>query len=181
MNKTRLALIGGGRIGKIHLKAMSEVSEAELVAIVDTNTEIDQLAKHFSVPFFQSSDKMLQTVTPDGVIVCTPTDIHFSPVASALKSGAHVLVEKPITQSVEEARKIISLSEQTSREVLVGHHRRHYGILQKTRQLIHDGLLGQLVAVQGMWTTRKADAYYELEGRKKRSSGPVLILSLIHI
>ena len=179
MNKTRLALIGGGRIGNIHLKAMSEVSEAELVAIVDTNTEIEQLAKHFSVPFFQSSDKMLQTVTPDGVIVCTPTDIHFSPVASALKSGAHVLVEKPIAQSVEEARKIISLSEQTSREVLVGHHRRHYGILQKTRQLIYDGLLGQLVAVQGMWTTRKADAYYELEGRKKRSSGPVLI-NLIH-
>ena len=179
MNKTRLALIGAGRIGKIHLKAMSEVSEVELVAIVDTNTELKQLSKHFSVPFFQSSDEMIRAVTPDGVIVGTPTEIHFGPVASALKSGVHVLVEKPIAQSVEEAQKIISLSEQTSREVLVGHHRRYYGILQKTRQLIHDGALGQLVAVQGIWTTRKADAYYEPEGRKKRSSGPVLI-NLIH-
>lgn len=179
MNKTRLALIGAGRAGKRHLKAMREVAEAELVAIVDTETELQQLAQQWSVPFFQSSEKMLQAVAPEGVIVCTPTDIHLDPVVSALESGAHVLVEKPITLSLEEARKIISTSKQTLREVLVGHHRRHYGILQKTRQLIEDGALGQLVAVQGMWTTRKADAYYEPEWRKIRSSGPVLI-NLIH-
>ena len=179
MNKTRLALIGAGVIGKRHLKAMREVDETELVSIVDTEADVQQLAQQWSVPFFQSSEEMLHAIAPQGVIVCTPTVIHLEPVIASLEHGAHVLVEKPITPSLEEARKIISISKQTAREVLVGHHRRHYGILHKTRQLIEDGTLGQLVGVQGMWTTRKADAYYEPERRKIRSSGPVLI-NLIH-
>ena len=179
MNKTRLALIGAGMIGKRHLKAMREVDEAELVAIVDPQTEVKKLAEEWSVPFFSSSEEMLQALEPEGVIVCTPTEIHLEPVIASLEHGALVLVEKPITPSLEEAQKIISTSQQTSREVLVGHHRRHSKILQKTRQLIQERVLGQLVAVQGMWTTRKADDYYEPEWRKLRSSGPVLI-NLIH-
>ena len=179
MDKTRLALIGAGMIGRRHLKAMREVDEAELVAVVDTKTDIQQFAQQWSVPFFSSSEEMLQALEPEGVIVCTPTEIHLEPVIASLEHGAHVLVEKPITPSLEEAQKIISTSQQTSREVLVGHHRRHYGILQKTRQLIQERALGQLIAVQGMWTTRKADDYYEPEWRKLRSSGPVLI-NLIH-
>ena len=138
MNKTRLALIGSGMIGKRHLKAMREVDEAELVAIVDTKTEVKKLAEEWSVPFFLSSEEMLQVLEPEGVIICTPTEIHLERVIAAMEHGAHVLVEKPITQSIEEAHKIISTSQQTSREVLVGHHRRHYGILQKTRQLIQE-------------------------------------------
>jgi predicted dehydrogenase len=55
MNKTRLALIGAGMIGKRHLKAMREVDETELVAIVDTKTFIQQFAQQWSVPFFSSS------------------------------------------------------------------------------------------------------------------------------
>ena len=179
MDKTRLALIGVGMIGKRHLKAMRDVEEAELAALVDTVPGVSGLAREWSVPFFETTDSMLKEIAPDGVIVCTPTEVHLEPVLQSLDAGAHVLVEKPITASLEEARKIIEKASATRKQVLVGHHRRHYGILHKTKQLLNDGALGQLIAVHGMWTTRKADAYYEPEWRKLRSSGPVLI-NLIH-
>lgn len=179
MDKTRLALVGAGMIGKRHLRAIREVDEAELVALVDTQPELVRLAEEWSVPFYSSSKEMLQKIEPDGVIVCTPTEVHLEPVLQSMEARAHVLVEKPITPSLEEAHQIISMSQKKKCEVLVGHHRRHYKILDKTRQLIREGTLGKLVAVHGMWATRKADAYYEPEWRKLRSSGPVLI-NLIH-
>ena len=179
MPKTRLALVGAGVIGKRHLKAIGEVGEAELVAISDTNAEAESLARDNEVPFFSSTEAMLSAQTPDGVLVCTPTEVHLQPVLSALKSKAHVLVEKPITASMEEAELIIRSSQECAREVLVGHHRRYYGMIQKVRELIRGGGLGQLIGVSGLWAVRKSDVYYEPDWRKQRSSGPVLI-NLIH-
>ena len=179
MAKTRLALVGAGVIGRRHIKAIGEVAEAELVAIADTNAETASLARDNEVPFFSSTEDMLSTQRPNGVFVCTPTEAHMQPVLSALKSKAHVLVEKPITASMEEAELIIRSAQENAREVLVGHHRRYYGMIQKVRELIRGGGLGQLVGISGLWAVRKPDAYYEPDWRKQRSSGPILI-NLIH-
>ena len=110
MDKIRLALIGVGMIGKRHLKAMRDVAEAELAALVDTVPGVSGLAREWSVPFFETTDSMLKDIAPDGVIVCTPTEVHLEPVLQSLDAGAHVLVEKPITASLEEARQIIEKS-----------------------------------------------------------------------
>ena len=179
MAKTRLALVGAGVIGRRHLKAIGNVAEAELVAISDTNAETESLARDNEVPFFSSTEDMLSTQRPNGVFVCTPTEVHMQPVLSALKSKAHVLVEKPITASIEEAELIIRSAQENAREVLVGHHRRYYGMIQKVRELIRGGGLGQLVGISGLWAVRKPDAYYEPDWRKQTSSGPILI-NLIH-
>ena len=133
MDKTRLALIGVGMIGKRHLKAMRNVEEAVLAALVDKVPGVSELAREWSVPFFESTDSMLKEIAPDGVIVCAPTEVHLEPVLQSLDAGAHVLVEKPITASLKEARQIIESSSATGKQVLVGHHRRHYGILHKTK------------------------------------------------
>ena len=179
MVKTRLALVGAGVIGRRHLTAIGEIAEAELVAISDTNAETASLARDNEVPFFSSTEDMLSTQRPNGVFVCTPTEVHLQPVLSALKSKAHVLVEKPITASMEEAELIIRSAQENAREVLVGHHRRYYGMIKKVRELIRGGGLGQLVGISGLWAVRKPDAYYEPDWRKQRSSGPILI-NLIH-
>ena len=179
MNKTKLALVGAGTIGQRHLKAMSQVEEAELTAIVDNQPQAESIAVEMNVPFFHTTEEMLRIQQPEGVIVCTPTEIHLEPVLSSLNAGAHVLVEKPITSTMEEAQEIIKTSQTESREVLVGHHRRYYSTIQKTREMIHEGAIGKLVGISGMWTARKADSYYEPSWRQLRSSGPVLI-NLIH-
>jgi predicted dehydrogenase len=179
VDKTKLALIGAGTIGKRHLKAIDEVDEAELIAIVDTNLDAEELAAQRAVRFYSTTEEMLDDQPPDGVIVCTPTALHLQPVLASLDAGAHVFVEKPITATMAEAMKIVEASERASRPVLVGHHRRHNEVIQKTRELVSDGSIGKLVGVSGVWAVRKADSYYEPAWRKLRESGPVLI-NLVH-
>ncbi|MDP7619167.1 MAG: Gfo/Idh/MocA family oxidoreductase [Dehalococcoidia bacterium] len=179
MDKTKLALVGAGAIGKRHLLAIDDVEEAELVAIVDTDPRVEELASARNVRFYATTEAILGDQTPDGVIVCTPTDLHLAPVLASLGAGAHVLVEKPITATMSEARKIIEASKKTSRQVLVGHHRRYYGNILKTKEFIRDGALGELVGISGIWAVRKAESYYEPEWRRLREAGPVLI-NLVH-
>ena len=178
-HKTKLGLIGAGTIGKRHLQAISEVTQAELVAIVDTDPFAQSIATKTNVSFFSSASQMLREIQPDGVIVCTPTEVHLEPVLSSLEFNAHVLVEKPIAPSLEEAQQIIEFSKRFNRQVLVGHHRRYSEQMQQTKRMMENGVLGELVGVTGIWAVRKADSYFEPEWRKQRTSGPVLI-NLIH-
>lgn len=178
-HKTKLGLIGAGTIGKRHLQAISEVTEAEVVAIVDTDPLAQAIATETNASFFSSVGQMLKEIQPDGVIVCTPTEVHLEPALLSLEYNAHVLVEKPIAPSLEEAQQIVAFSKRFNRRVLVGHHRRYSEQIQQTKRMMENGVLGQLVGVTGIWAVRKADSYFEPEWRKQRSSGPVLI-NLIH-
>ena len=178
-HKTKLALIGVGTIGKRHLQAISEVADAELVAIVDTDPLAESVAEKANARFFSSARQMLREMQPHGVIVCTPTEDHLKPVLDSIELNTHVLVEKPIAPSLDEAQQMIDHSKQFNKQVLVGHHRRYSEQIQQTKRMIGNGILGQLVGGSGIWATRKPDSYFEPEWRKKRTSGPVLI-NLIH-
>ncbi len=80
---------------------------------------------------------------------------------------------------MDEAEAVIDISEKVSRQVLVGHHRRYCENVLRTKKLIQEGALGQLVGVIGQWTVRKSDSYFEADWRQLRSAGPVMI-NLIH-
>jgi len=142
MDKVKLALIGAGVIGKRHLKAISGVEQAELIAIFNTDPRAKEIAEAVGAPFYATTGTMLRSLEPDGVIVSTPTDRHLQPLLESLQAGAHVLVEKPIAATMEEAEAVVDLSEKVSRHVLVGYHRRYYENIQETRRLIQEGALG---------------------------------------
>ena len=179
MSKSRIALIGAGVIGKRHLLAIGSIDEIELVAIADPFPEAGLVAKEYSVPFFSDGREMLSQCKPDGVIVATPTEHHLAPTLASLDAGAHVLVEKPIMATLDEAEQVIARSQQTKRHVLVGHQRRYYAQVDRAREIIADGTLGRLVAVSGQWTMRKHNSYYDSDWRKAWQAGPVLT-NLIH-
>ncbi len=179
MKTVRLAIIGAGVIGRRHIAAIGDTPGCELVAIADPNPSGRSAAEENDVPLFSQAATMLEDASPDGVIVATPTEHHLEPVLTALDAGAHVLVEKPITATVDQASAVIARSAQTGRHVLVGHHRRYYPLVEKAREIVHDGTLGQLVAVCGQWTVQKPQAYFEQDWRKRREAGPVLT-NLIH-
>ena len=179
MARARIGVVGAGMIGKRHLTAIAASEQAELVAICDLFPAAQDLAHAFSVPWFSDTVAMMEDAGPDGVIVATPTEHHLQPVVQALESGAHVLVEKPITATIAEADRVIETSTKTGRHVLVGHHRRYYDCVYRAREIVRDGALGQLVAVCGQWNVRKHNDYYAADWRLKREAGPVLT-NLIH-
>lgn len=179
MSPVRLALIGAGRIGARHLETIAKVEEAELVAIADANPAAVAIAERYGAAFFGNNEDMLANAKPDGVVIATPTDLHLAPALASLEAGAHLLIEKPITGTLEEAEILSEKAHAAQREVLVGHHRRYYPFIHKAREILQKGELGQVVAVNGQWTLRKADSYFDQTWRQKPEAGPILI-NFIH-
>jgi predicted dehydrogenase len=174
-----LSIVGMGMIGKRHLQAMRHLTEVNLVALVDPIEQVRHIAEEEGVEWFSTIEEMLGVVVPDGVIISTPTEIHLEPTLSALGAGCHVLVEKPIAANLQEAKEIQETAKRVDRCVMVGHHRRYYGLMEEAQQIVFSKKLGNFLAVHGQWTSRKADEYYIPNWRQHRSSGPVLI-NLIH-
>ena len=179
MSPVKLAIAGGGVIGRRHAGAIVNSEDTILVAIADPALSGKRLGNDMDVPVFSNLQALLAEESVDGVIVSTPTEHHFEPTMVALDSGCHVLVEKPIMATLIEADQVVAKAAASKRHVLVGHHRRYYSLTHRARNIIQSGELGQLVAVSGQWTLRKADAYYDPDWRKKWEAGPVLT-NLIH-
>ena len=179
MTKLRLGLVGAGVIGARHIGAIAQCEGIELAAIADPMPAAQAMAEAQGVPLFTDTAAMLAAAQCDGVIVSTPTEHHLSPTLTALSAGVHVLVEKPICATVEEAAEIIARVSETGRHVLVAHQRRYYPQVEKAREIVRSGALGQLVAVSGQWTLRKHETYYDPEWRKRWQAGPI-VTNLIH-
>jgi len=128
----KAAVIGAGAFGRHHASKYRGLKDVELVAIADTSAEVRRgaIANH-GVPGVADWRELLGTV--DLVSVASPATTHSAIVRAFLNAGAHVLVEKPIATSIEEADALISLAEKTGKVLTVGHQERfvfaHTGLL----------------------------------------------------
>lgn len=171
---TRLLLAGTGMIGRRHLQHIEESPALELVGIVDPDPAARALAE---VPGFASIDTV--DVAADGIVLATPTATHAPLTEAAAARGWHVLVEKPLADSLDAADRMIAAAEAAGVRVLVGHHRRHHPRVVRLREILADGRLGAPVAASLMWLMRKPDAYFAPAWRQGREGAPVL-QNLIH-
>jgi len=120
MSKLRVAVVGVGYLGRFHAQKYAALGECELTAIVDSNVELaGALAKELGATALSDYRELLGRI--DAVSIATPTASHFDIALSFLESGAHVLVEKPITESVEQARQLIAAARRAGRVLQVGH------------------------------------------------------------
>lgn len=121
----RAAVIGVGYLGRIHAMKYQKIPQVELVAVVDIHAEqARRVGEELSVPFYSDYTRIFDQV--DLVTVATPTYSHFRVTESCLQAGLHVLVEKPITTTLEEADELISLAERVGRVLQVGHLKRFH-------------------------------------------------------
>ncbi len=117
----KIGLIGVGHLGKIHLKCIRLAkSSYELVGIYDADAgTAARAAAEYGITAFPSAAALIAAV--EVVDVVTPTSTHFRVVKQALLGGCHVFVEKPLTETLEEARELIELSRRSNKLVQVGH------------------------------------------------------------
>lgn len=120
MSKLKCAVIGAGYLGKFHAEKYASLKDCELVAVVDINPEAArQVAdRHGALPLTDYS-ALLGNV--DAVSIVVPTTLHHKVSLDFLRAGAHVLVEKPITVTVEEADELISVAREKGLTLQVGH------------------------------------------------------------
>jgi predicted dehydrogenase len=120
MEKIRAAVIGVGYLGRFHAQKYAQASDCELIAVVDSRAQArEQVAGEVKARALSDYRELLGKV--DAVSIVTPTPTHFAIARDFFAAGAHVLVEKPITETPAEARELIALAASAKRILQVGH------------------------------------------------------------
>ena len=181
MSRVRIAVAGAGLIGKRHVEEIVASPVAELAAIVDPGPAGPELAGKYDVPLHSDLTELFDADRPDGVILATPNQMHVDGGLQCVAAGVPVIVEKPIGESVADARRLVEAAETAGVPVLTGHHRNYSPIMARAREIVRGGGLGRVVAVTGTALFAKPDDYYDVGGgwRRLPGGGPIL-LNLTH-
>ncbi|MFF2480814.1 Gfo/Idh/MocA family protein [Paenibacillus sp. NPDC058071] len=147
MSKVRVAVIGCGSISKHrHIPEYASNENVELVAFVDPVIErAEAYAAQHGGKAFADYATMLAEIKPDAVSVCTPNATHAPISIAAANAGAHVLVEKPMASTDEEAKAMIEAAAANGVKLMVGHNQRFMPPHVKAKQILQSGVLGKVL------------------------------------
>jgi len=146
MKIVKVGIIGCGSIAQHrHLPEYKMNKEVEIVAVCDINEQrAIEVAEQYGAKAYINYEELLTSGTVDAVSVCTPNYLHAPISIGALKSGVHVLCEKPMATSKEEAQAMIQASKESGKKLMIGHNQRFVSSHQKARQLIENGEIGKV-------------------------------------
>ncbi|MDU0200533.1 MULTISPECIES: Gfo/Idh/MocA family oxidoreductase [Paenibacillus] len=151
MSKIRIGMIGTGGISQVHGRQLLELEEADIVALCDTSTENrEKFATKFElegVKHFTDYKVMLDEIELDAVVICSPHTLHFQQATDALSRGLHVLIEKPMTCSSEEAALLIATAEKAGKVMQVSYQRHFQPEFLFIRDAIARGEIGKLTSI----------------------------------
>jgi predicted dehydrogenase len=140
-----VAIIGAGRIGQIRAGVIRRSERDRLVAVADIDqARGEKLAAGTSAQLYSDWTQMVRRDDVDAVVVCTPTKFHVDVAIAALKAGKHVLCEKPLGRTVDEARRMFELARASGRVLKTGFNYRHMAHVRKAKELLEAGVLGSL-------------------------------------
>jgi predicted dehydrogenase len=154
VRRLRTAVIGTGFMGRVHLEALRRVEFVDVVAIAGRElAPAKRLGEGFGVEtVVDDYRKLLDDATIDAIHICTPNATHYQMAKDALLAGKHVLCEKPLSISVEEAQELVDLAQEHSLRNCVCHNLRYYPMVQQMRRMREDGDLGEVLVVQGTYS-----------------------------
>src|SRR3984885_1144837 len=153
VRRLKTAVIGTGFMGRVHLEALRRVELVDVVAIAGRELEpARRLGAGFGIEtIVDDYRELLEDVTIDAIHICTPNVTHYQIAKDALLAGKHVLCEKPLSVSVEEAQELVDLARKRSLRNCVCHNLRYYPMVQQMRRMREDGDLGEILIVQGTY------------------------------
>jgi predicted dehydrogenase len=116
----KLGIFGVGHLGKFHLNNWKEISGVELVGFYDPDdVSAQEVSEKYQLPRFLDAERLIEAC--DAVDIIAPTPFHFDLCEKAIKKGKHVFVEKPLANSMEEARVLVKLVKESNIKMQVGH------------------------------------------------------------
>ncbi|KSU84729.1 MULTISPECIES: Gfo/Idh/MocA family protein [Fictibacillus] len=142
----KVGIIGCGSIAQHrHLPEYQQNQETEIAAVCDINQlRADQIAKEYGAKAYYSYEELLKDPEIEAVSVCTPNYLHAPITIAALNSGKHVLCEKPMATSLEEAEQMIMASEKNGKKLMIAHNQRFVRSHEKAREILEKGELGKI-------------------------------------
>jgi predicted dehydrogenase len=146
VDRTRVAILGIGYWGINYVRIIGELQDAEVAVVCDQDTaRLDEVGRRFpGIPLTDDLDEALSVDDVDAVVVCTPAHTHREVAGRALEAGKHVLVEKPLATTVDDADELVSLAEVSERVLVVGHTFLYNPGVHKVKALLDQGALGDI-------------------------------------
>lgn len=147
MKKIKVAVIGGGNMGKNHVRTYSSIEGVDLVALVDINVDTEKLAKEYDTNFYNDFKEMIDLEKPDAVSIVVPTNLHFLISKYVMEKGIHCLVEKPIASTPAEGEKLVEIARKNKVVFTVGHIERFNPMIQKLKKLVDEKEIGDITSI----------------------------------
>ena len=172
----RIGVIGAGFMGRQHIDFIRAQQGAALAAVADPAA----VPSAFDCPVHDSAAAMLGAQELDAVIIANPNPLHVETAIECLEAGVAVLLEKPVAVDFAESLRLVDAVARLIGRLLVGHHRRHHPAIARARSAIHDGEFGELIAVSGLWSARKEDAYFTDTPWHREQGAGVMLINVVH-
>ena len=175
----RVAVLGAGFMGGVHSKAYTTLPDAEIAVIYSPSPDRGKpLSEEIGVPWSDNLDAILADATIEAVDICLPTPQHRPVTEAALAAGKHVLLEKPIAMSLEDAQALVNLADDSDRVVMMAHVLRFWPEYVEIARQAHAGDLGRLRS--GFASRRQPfPAWSKLFSRSDLTGGAVIDM-MIH-
>jgi UDP-N-acetylglucosamine 3-dehydrogenase len=146
MKKIKIGVIGCGSIAQHrHLPEYANNEYVEIAAVCDiVEDRVKKVAEQFGAQAYKQYQDLIANTDVDAVSICTPNYLHAPITVAALKAGKHVLCEKPMATSSEEAQEMIQAAEGSGKKLMIAHNQRFVPSHEKARKLIESGEIGKI-------------------------------------
>lgn len=184
MNVYKFGIIGGGMIAHVHAKAIQKIPQAAVGGIYDPVPEnAEAFARQYGCKVYGSLQQMLVDPELDVVNICTPSGTHAELAIAAARAGKHVVVEKPLAISREDARAVVRAQKEAKVKICVISQLRFSPSVQAVKQAVKQGEFGKMILGSLSMRYHRSEEYYQKgnwRGRWSSDGGGALMNQGIH-
>ncbi len=167
MEKLRVGVVGIGFIGTAHVEALRRLGYVDVVAVADANGGAGRAESLYVAHGYDDYREMIDKENLDAIHICTPNHTHYEMAMYAMEHGLSVMLEKPITMTVEEAEKLCAYAKEHNIVTGVNHSLRMNPQVQQMKAMVRSGEVGDVYAVTGSylqdWLFLESDWSWRLE------------------
>ncbi len=146
----KTVIVGLGSIGRRHFRNLLALGEMDIILVRSHRSTLPD-AELAGYPVETELDEAIQKHRPDAVIVANPTSMHMEAAITAARAGCHILLEKPVSHSLERVDELQRVMQETGSRVLVGFQFRYHPTLLQAQELIRQGRLGTVLSAHAHW------------------------------
>ena len=184
MDALKTALVGCGKVGHLHAKALSRAPESVFVAACGRDlARTEKFAAAYNVKAYQDVEEMISREGVRALTICTPHPLHALHAVKAAKARVHVLIEKPLASSLEDCDAILQAARENGVKVGMISQRRFYAPCARVKRAIDDGKIGRPILGSVAMYGWRAEAYYRSDpwrGSWQGEGGGVLVNQAPH-
>ena len=190
MQPLRIAIVGAGAIAQRNATEAAQSGAATVAGVFDINTKVARdMASKLGTTVFSSYEEVLASRSVDAVLMSTPHHVHRSMTIDAAAAGKHVLVEKPLATTLEDAEAMIAACRRAGVGLTVNYSFRYLPMIRKARELVEAGALGEITGVQliahqfkdrGYWMGARSNSPDDWRASRQKCGGGFLIMTVCH-